>query len=144
MGLITLIIKANKVKTFGYLVRKNGWFVLITLSLLTCLNWDRVIVNYNLSHNNPEEIDVDYYLKLSPRVAPIILKNLDVVEKQMIAHKNREGKEIWLYHLDIDLFKETLEYNTSQYLLRKKELTWQSWNVADSKLIRRTALVKTD
>lgn len=141
-GLSTLILKVDRLKTFAYLIRKNGWFIIITLSLVSCLHWDKIIVNYNLTHWNPGEIDVDYYLDLSPTVAPILLKNIDIVEQQMQAHINRDGKEIWLDYLDIDLFKEQLEYNTSQYLLKQKEYGFGSWNLADNALLKKTTLIE--
>ena len=143
-GLITLIIKVNKLKTSAFLLRKNGWFILFSMTLLCCLEWDRVIVNYNLAHENKGEIDVDYYLQLSPTVAPILFRNLDLVEGQMQAHINRKGKKIWLQYLDIQDFKEALEYRTSKYLQQQREYTWPSWNRADWQLLRKTELVSSE
>ncbi len=143
-GLISLIIKVNKLKTTAYLVRKNGCFILFIMVLMSCLNWDRVIVNYNLNHGNTGEIDVDYYLDLSPSVAPILLKNLETIQDQMIAHKSRENKVIWLNNLDIEHFKEVLEYRTSQYLQKQEEYNWQSWNRSDWRLKKRTVLIPSD
>ena len=140
-GLITLIFKVQKLKSFTYLIRLNSWFILISLTLMSCLNWDRIIVHNNLSHKNPGEIDVDYYLKLSPSVAPIILKNLPTIQKQMKTHMDREGKEIWLKYTDIDLFKQQMEYNTSQYLLTLKNYSWPSWNYMDHRLQQKTTLI---
>jgi len=140
-GLISLIVKVQRLKSFSYLLRLNSWFILISLTLMSCLNWDRIIVHNNLAHNNPAEIDVDYYLKLSPSVAPIILKNLPTIEKQMTAHLNRVGKERWLHYIDIDLFKQQLEYNTSQHLIKLKNYNWPSWNYIDHRLKQRTTLI---
>ncbi len=141
-GLLTLILKVKKLKTFAYLIRLNSWFILVTLGLMCCLNWDRHIVHYNLSHQNPEEIDVDYYLKLSPSVYPIILQNLPIIEKQMEAHMAREGKDIWVSYLDIDLFKDQIEYQTSEHLKSRRDLAWPSWNFADHKLSKRIDLIE--
>lgn len=141
-GLSTLIFKVKKIKTFAYLIRLNSWFILVTLSLMCCLNWDRIIVHYNLTHQNPEEIDIDYYLKLSPTEFPVILKNLPTIEKQMQAHMAREGKDIWVSYLDIELFKDQIEYQTSEYLNSRKDLSWPSWNYADHELSKKIELIE--
>lgn len=141
-GLLTLFIKVNKRKTAAYLLRINGWFILFTLVLMSCLHWDRIIVSHNLNHDNPAEIDVDYYLQLSPTVFPIIFKNLDIVEEQMQAHLARQNKTQWLSYTDIDLFESQLEYKTSVYLNRISKNGWPSWNYADAQLRKKTVLTK--
>jgi hypothetical protein len=140
-GLVTLFIKVYKRKTAAYLLRINGWFILFTLVLMSCLHWDRIIVTHNLNHDNPAEIDVDYYLQLSPTVYPILFKNLDIVEEQMQAHLERKNKERWLSYVEIDQFEEQLEYKTSIYLERISKNDWPSWNFADARLKKKTILV---
>src|SRR5690606_38703546 len=117
VGLLTLFIKVEKRKTAAYLLRINSWFILFTLVLMSCLNWDRIIVTHNLVHDNLGEIDVDYYLELSPTVYPIIFKNLDRVEAQMKAHLARKDRERWLAYTEINYFKAQLEYKTYNYLI---------------------------
>ena len=108
---------------------------------MSCLHWDKIIAHYNLTHWNQGEIDVDYYLDLSPTIAPVLLKNIDIIEQQMEVHINRKGKEIWLDYLDIDLFKRQLEYNTSQYLIKQEKYGFGSWNFADKALVKKTKLI---
>lgn len=142
-GLATLFYKVLKRKTAAYLLRINGWFMFISLVLMSCLNWDRLIVSHNLTHDNPGEIDVDYYLQLSPTVYPILFRNLDIVEAQMQAHLERSNnKERWLSYVEIDQFEEQLEYKTSLYLERIAKNNWPSWNYADAQLKKKTILVK--
>jgi len=133
-GLMALIIKVDKKKTFAYLIRKNAHFVLITIGIMSCISWDHIIVNYNLSHNNPSEIDVDYYLQLSPSTIPIVLDNIAIVESQMDAHLKRD-KEVWLDHLDIYEFQLQLEDKLNDYQEKQKEYGFWSWNYADHKLM---------
>jgi hypothetical protein len=101
---------------------------------MTAVNWDRMTAHYNLTHSNMGEIDVDYYLKLDESVAPLILKNMDVVEVQMEAHLDRQNKEVWLRYTDIEDFKTQLEYRAQRYLENLEGTTWASWNAADSKM----------
>ena len=133
-GLLTLIYKVNRLKTTAFLLRLNGWFIFFTLITMTAVNWDRMTAHYNLTHSNMGEIDVDYYLKLDESVAPLILKNIDVVEAQMEAHLDRQNKEVWLRNTDIEAFKTQLEYRAQRYLENLEGTTWASWNAADSKM----------
>jgi hypothetical protein len=141
-GLLSLIYKVNRMKTTAYLVRLNGWFIVITMTLMTCINWDKKIATYNLTHSNPGEIDVDYYLKLDETVSPILFKNMNIIEQQMEAHLARPNKNVWLRYTDIDAFKQQLEYRTQRYLENREETTWASWNVADEKLKKQTKLIE--
>ena len=125
-GLLTLIYKVNRLKTTAFLLRLNGWFIFFTLITMTA--------HYNLTHSNMGEIDVDYYLKLDESVAPLILKNIAVVEAQMEAHLARQNKEVWLRYTDIEAFKIQLEYRAQRYLENLEGTTWASWNAADSKM----------
>ena len=142
-GLLSLIYKVNQLKTTAFLLRLNGWFIFFTLITMTVVNWDRITAHYNLTHSNSGEIDVDYYLKLDESVAPLILKNIDIVEAQMQAHLNRPNKEAWLRYTDINSFKNQLEFRASNYLERLGETSWPSWNAADAKMKKTTTLVPT-
>ena len=140
-GLLSLIYKVNKLKTTAFLLRLNGWFIFFTLITMTVVNWDRVMAHHNLTHDNPVEIDVDYYLSLDESVAPMLLKNINIIEGQMEAHLKRPNKEVWLRYTNINAFKSQLEFRASNYLERLEETEWPSWNWADSKMQKTTALV---
>lgn len=141
-GLLTLIYKVNRLKTTAFLLRLNGWFIFFTLVTMTVINWDRMTAHYNLSHSNPSEIDVDYYLKLDESVAPLILKNIDVVEGQISAHLARQNKDVWLRYTDIDAFKVQLEYRAQLYIENLEGKSWSSWNAADAKMKKQVQLKK--
>jgi len=140
-GLLGLIYKVDRLKTTAYLVRLNGWFIVITMTLMSCVNWDKKMAVYNLTHSNPAEIDVDYYLKLNQSTSSLLLKNLDIIEGQINAHLQRTDKTTWIQYTDISAFKERLEYNISQHLAEKEETTWASWNWTDHQLKKKTKLI---
>lgn len=143
-GLISLIYKVNQKKTTAFLVRLNGWFIVVTMALTSVINWDRVILMHNLTHENTGEIDVDYYLKLDETLSPIIFNNIETIEAQMLAHRNRPNKPIYLRYLEIEPFKEQLEYRVSKYLEKREDDTWASWNRSDAKLKEKTKFIPTD
>lgn len=139
-GLVTLIIKVGQKKSTFYLLRVNTWFIFISLVFLSLFNWDRVIIQHNLHHENIAEIDTDHYLELDPRLSPMIYQNLDLIEKQMQAHQL--NRQVWVNVLDIQLFEEKLKKRASLYHQKQKGRSWASWNLKDQYFNDHIALVK--
>ncbi len=83
-GLYTVYLKISKGKSISFVLRHNLNMVLISCSICTLVHWDKIIVNYNLSH--PESyLDYDF----------IYSRELGA----LIAHKDRpELKQITLGH----------------------------------------------
>lgn len=140
-GLITLLVKVNKKKSAYFLMRVNTWFIFISLVFMSLFNWDRVIINHNLHHNNVSEIDTDHYLDLDPRLSPLIYQNLDLIEDQMMAHKF--NRQVWVNILDIDLFEEKLKKRAALYYKRQKGKSWASWNLRDQYFKDNIELIKS-
>jgi hypothetical protein len=131
IGLVTMFFKVEQKKTLFHLVRINSWAAAIMLCLMTLVNWDVAIVKYNLSHNNPAEIDIDNYLNLSSKVLPVLYADLDKVERQMKKHmKNRVR---WVEQLDPVEFRERLDAKKERFLNNYQEDRWPSWNLADQR-----------
>lgn len=131
IGLLTLILKIKKLKSFFYLLRINSWaayFILITLSFF---NWDMIIARTNINCWNGSGVDIDFYLKLSPQTYPYIAKNLYIIEKQMEQHK--ATRVYWVKNLDIDAFKHQLVQKKEQFIKDYSSHSLASWNYADYK-----------
>lgn len=141
-GLVTLLIKVSKKKSAYYLLRVNTWFIFISLVFMSLFNWDRVIIEHNLHHDNVAEIDTDHYLELDPRLSPLIYQNLQLIEDQMMAHKF--NRQIWVNILDIDLFEEKLKKRAALYHKKQKGKSWASWNLRDQYFLDNIELVKSD
>ncbi len=62
-GLITTLLKIDKVKNIWYLLRVNTKVVFVVLVLSSTVNWDYHITNYNF--NNAKSIDLNYLIELS-------------------------------------------------------------------------------
>ncbi|RZL14144.1 MAG: DUF4173 domain-containing protein, partial [Pedobacter sp.] len=75
IGLSTVYFKIAKQKTLFYLLKVNGniWYIL--LLAFSLINWDVVIVKYNLAHKGTIAFDPDYLLSLSDKTLPVIHKN---------------------------------------------------------------------
>lgn len=119
-GLGTVIFKINEKKTAYYLFKNNAWSLYITLILLTSVNWDTMITNYNLKLETNGEPDYDYrhlVMDLSDKNLPILYKNIDRFQTEIIYRPNSLQTEI--------------EVKKDHFLLRKANQSWLSWNLAD-------------
>ncbi|HKR06398.1 MAG TPA: DUF4173 domain-containing protein [Bacteroidia bacterium] len=128
-GLLTLVFKIKKLKSFYYLLRINTWSVYIIMIFLCFFNWDMIIAKTNINHWNGSGIDMDFYLRLSPETYPLIYANLDKIEKQMRQHKMTGV--IWVKNLDINKFKNALDHKRDAFLSDYRDYSWVSWNHSD-------------
>jgi len=133
VGLVTLLLKIQQRKSFYYLLRVNSWAVYLVLVAMCFVNWDVHVVNYNLGHHRPNEIDIDNYLELSPRVYPILYANLHVIEQQMRMHQN--NRQVWVEHTDPFRFHDALDRKRELYLSEWLDYGWPSWTLADAETL---------
>lgn len=129
IGLVTMFIKVHRRHSLFYLARVNGWAWFAVLVGLTTVDWDSLIVRYNLRHDNPGEIDIDNYLHLSDKVLPLLYADLDKVEHQMARHRNNRVR--WVEHLDPAEFRHELDEKRERFLQRYAGLHWQEYSWAD-------------
>lgn len=137
VGLITLLLKIRSGKSLFYLARVNGWAVVAVLVGLSLMDWDRLIVRYNLAHWNQGEVDVDNYLQMSDRVLPFLYADIGVVEAQMEKHRRNEVR--WVKNLDIGDFKLALDARRDRFRHRYEQAAWQESNLADRRTARALA-----
>jgi hypothetical protein len=130
IGLITLLIKVRKVRSLYYLLRVNSWSVYAVFISMSFVNWDAVVVRYNLNHWNIWAVDTDFYLEMPGKVLPEVYARLDRVKAQIDAHKQNERP--WMDITDYSRFVELLECRKKNYLDEQKKYSWRSWNWADA------------
>jgi len=129
VGLVTLYLKIRRRHTLYFLLRVNAWAAFVVLVGLTTVNWDGLIVRYNLAHWNQGEIDVDNYLAMSDKVLPLLYADLPKVEAQMAHH--RQNRVRWVEHLDPSTFRMDLDRKRERFLRRYNDQDWRSWTLAD-------------
>lgn len=131
VGLVTLYVKVSRRRTLLFLLRVNGWAAFVALVGLTTVNWDGLIVRYNLAHWNQGEIDVDNYLAMSDKVLPLLYGDLPKVEAQMAKHRGNRVR--WVEHLDPQAFRRALDRKRERFLERYAVQDWRSWTLADQR-----------
>lgn len=84
VGLATVYIKVAKQKTVFFLYRINTkiWYALLVL--LSFINWDILIVSYNLEKAHKIGVDVDHLMSFSDKTLPILRKKRELLMKQAI------------------------------------------------------------
>jgi len=130
IGLLTMLIKIHRSKSFYFLLRVNAWAAYVIMSAVCLLNWDIVIAKYNVNFEKGAQLDTDFYLELSPKTLPIIYQNLDKIERQLATHT--DGVMSYLEYNDPENFKTRLNYLRDRYLIANDTLSWKSYNKADA------------
>lgn len=99
-GLCIMFWKIYKKRTNWYLVRSNLslWFIILVFS--GCVNWDKLITNYNISNKPLAEVDFYYLFSLSEANIPELIA---VAKKPEFSSfnarlKNYQGNALSRYH----------------------------------------------
>ncbi len=132
-GLFTLAWKIKRRYNTSFVLRVNTLFVIGLLGISALFPWNHIMVRYNLSHGNVNEIDVDYYLQLDPQVFPVVYENLDLIGNQIEGHQKNEVT--WISYASIEAFEKQLELKSRDYLHHRSEKGWASWSRADQKAV---------
>ena len=112
IGLVTTLVKINKLKSNWYLIRINSWIFYGVFIVASCINWDKLITHYNL--NKTTNIDTAYLIGLTSKNLP-----------ELMALKN-EGR-ILLSHQE----KNLIENKKRKFLKKMENKQWPSWNYQD-------------
>lgn len=75
LGLLSLYIKINKSKSFYFMSKFNSWTIYAVLIAMSYVNWDFLIVRYNLQHRNSIELDPYYVCSLSDETVLYLWKS---------------------------------------------------------------------
>jgi hypothetical protein len=124
-GLITLAIKIKKDRSVFFLHRINSWAAYFMIVMISFVNWDRVIVKFNLHHWNQAQIDTDFYLGVSPTAYPLLYENKEIIWQQLEAHK--KNPVTWVDHSD-DFWKILNRKRQNYWETNGRKHHWQSWN----------------
>jgi hypothetical protein len=133
VGLVTMIVKIKTIKSAFYMVRINTLAAYIVFIMMACVNWDIIIVKFNLSHWNKSGIDVGFYFTLSPKAIPIISENLMVIDEQ-IRSCNAAQTNFTPFE-NINQFKIRLYNEKLKFIREQQQYSWLSWNASDYKTL---------
>lgn len=123
-GLFTFFIKVLEKKSSFYLVRLNCWAVCVIFVLLSCMDWDPYITQYNIAHIPEEKLDKQFLLWLSDHALPVLIQHKEIFINDKVSPEKSQMKQA--------MFNRRIDHFLSYY----ESHTWQSWNYADYKVYR--------
>ncbi|MGN7990187.1 DUF4153 domain-containing protein [Pedobacter sp. 22226] len=126
IGLATVYFKVARQKTIFYLFKVNGniWFaLLLTFSLI---NWDVLIVKYNLNHVDAVSIDPYYLTSLSEKTLPFLDKN-----RAKIHPSTNNDSEVAKVDRPEEALMRKLDNRIDYFKTRYEGSSWLSWNLQD-------------
>jgi len=132
-GLIAAYLKIKADKSAWFLIRVNSWTAYLFIIAISFVNWDRLIVNYNLQHSNAGQIDVDFYLDVRGNALPDVYQHIDRVKEQISAHNT--NKEKWISYQNPDAFIAQLEIRKERFQHSRETKSWLSYNSDDERAI---------
>ncbi|KRT15444.1 hypothetical protein ASU31_13905 [Pedobacter ginsenosidimutans] len=126
IGLATVYLKVAKQKTIFYLFKVNGniWFAL--LLAFSTINWDVLIVKYNLNHVDAVAIDPYYLTSLSEKTLPFLDKN-----RSKIHPSTNNDSEVAKVDRPEETLMRKLDQRIGYFKERYKKSDWLSWNLQD-------------
>jgi Domain of unknown function (DUF4173) len=144
-GLWLMYVKITARRTLFFFVTNGAWAIYAVLFAASCINWDVLITNYNLTvENKSHSIDIlflvqevsDKNLPLLRANAPKLLKNMTFTEEYFnfsgynrannAQNKSPEEKNFYLLHSG--MFRKQAIFKEEQ-----TNLSWLSWNYPDFK-----------
>ena len=129
LGLLVFKLATNR--NNDYVIKQSSAFTLVFLASLSLVNWDKRVATFNLGHGQANEIDIDNYLNLSPRVYPLLYENMDRIAFQIERHQANEVR--WVSVESLEEFQNRLERKKKAFLEAESKQTWRSWNYAESR-----------
>ena len=127
-GLIFTFIKILRVKSIWFLIRNVSLTFFTCFTLIGLVNWDKLIVNYNLTQVESGHIDFYYLMSLGDETYP-----------DLMYYYNDHKHEPEITN-DPDLWHRLFEHfdSTRNYLRTKKQnTTWRSLNIREKELLER-------
>jgi hypothetical protein len=128
-GLVTVFIKIQQLKTTYYLLRVNAWFAFTILVAASCLHWDEMIAQYNLSRKATIPLDVKFLLTLSDKTLPLIEKNKDILNRPDIVVPDGDGES---FYRSVLTPRQFFENRKMAFARQQRSYSWLSWNEADA------------
>ncbi len=113
IGLFITFIKVVRVKTNWYLIRQNAWIVYCFFIGYGLIDWDRVIVSFNLHH--AKYTDYEYIYSLGPTAIPQLLASNEKIKtlKEFSGcseHIYREYRNLMFSMAKSDWRSQTIDY----------------------------------
>ena len=120
VGICLAIYKILNQKSVWFLFRKGSISFAFILSIFLTFNWNKVIVNYNLSQVQHERIDFNYLINLGPDAY------------KSLAEYRHDGAAVPRVYLQ--QIESNADYHLDNLTFEYENSTWRSYNIHDAQL----------
>lgn len=134
VALALLMLKVARKFTGHYFFAVNSWIVYAFVVVCSFANWDRVILDYNMSHPNIAQIDYSFYRLVSGDLYPEVFRHAGQINIQVAAHA--QNKEQWVNWTKTELW-EAIRFRREQYFRKLVFSGWQSFTINDYQSFQR-------
>jgi hypothetical protein len=137
IGLMIMFCKIYQQRSNWYLIRTNValWFTVLTLS--SCVNWDKLITNYNISNKRLADVDFYYLFSLSDTNIPELIK---VTKHQDFKSLNANLKNyVGASYRDDSYYTSSYSALLSQKIdsyLSNRISSWKSYDLRDQEVYK--------
>jgi hypothetical protein len=128
-GLYTMVLKVQKKRTFNYLFHVNTWAVYVMFILISAVNWDVFITQYNLRYTDKDKLDAAFLIsQVSDKNLKILFEN----EAHLPLSVNYRDSGFFYDNNYEQNTKTLLEQKRNTFLEKNKGgLSFLSWNYPD-------------
>lgn len=132
-GLILMFFKIKNQKTSLFLVNRCAWASYALVLLISAIPLDKMIAQYNLNHEYPENIDYSFLMSLSPHAYPILKNNNNrLMIYNDYCHNNYDVFSKYRGRLISSIMEEKL----FEIMDQKEAYSWKSFNWADQSMYK--------
>jgi hypothetical protein len=136
IGLVTMWAKIYSKRTTYWLLKVNSAAAFVVLLLMSSYSWDIAIAEFNLSNPDRSSVDVEYLLRLSDDILPVLDKHRDVLDQGYYTGSCfSDVPQNWL-----------VSYNekVTNFFREHEGYSWLSWNMADHNTLKYYSEIKEE
>ncbi|MDX2305941.1 MAG: DUF4173 domain-containing protein [Microscillaceae bacterium] len=123
-GLYSLFMKIYTGKSVYYLLKINSWALYTVLILMSLIDWDVWMVQYNIDHYyRTGKMDKGFLLSHADKTLPLIHAQVHLLDCSKEPEVNCQNR----------IYQEKLKSRIQVYMNKQKYYTWLSWNYSDYK-----------
>jgi len=128
-GLLTVLYKVKSRKSMFYLLRTNSFFILFTLTISACFNWDVIIAKYNFNNADKSFLHLEFLADLSDNALPYLdydkneITQIEDIQSTMFSRKT--------YYISPEDYIRVIQYRKNQFFDKWEKQHWLEWNYAE-------------
>lgn len=131
-GLYSIYLKIKQRKSFNYLLHFNSISVLVVVLVISSVNWDRVITQYNFNHSKKAFVHLRYLSEMSDKTLPLLVRNADELEElkttqEQLSHLDTRSS----YYITKEDYQLRIEQRIERFNQKWESKSFWEWNLPE-------------